>query len=88
MREPIPNRVAQAFLFRFLKHLLAYEDTHDALRSACQFLKLETQYLSAICLPRPLIVSQSPGAAIPTQTSRTQAMDFCPGDRPNGRRSP
>ena len=41
MREPVPNRVAQTFLLRFLQHLLAGEDTHDALRSACQFLKLE-----------------------------------------------
>ena len=52
MREPIPNRVAQAFLLRFLQHLLAYEDTHTALRSTCQFLKLE----HSISLPSAYLV--------------------------------
>ena len=52
MREPIPNRIAQTFLLHFLKHLLAYADTHDALRSTCQFLRLE----QSISLPSAYLI--------------------------------
>ncbi|MGL5081128.1 MAG: CHASE2 domain-containing protein [Microcoleaceae cyanobacterium] len=53
MREPIHNQVAQEFLLHFLRSLGAYQDAHDALLSACQFLKLEKQltYPSAYLIP-------------------------------------
>jgi hypothetical protein len=41
MREPIHNQVAREFLVRFLEVLAEYRDVHDAVRSACQHLKLE-----------------------------------------------
>lgn len=53
MREPIHNQVAQEFLLRFLQALAAFQDTHDALLSACQFLKLDRHltYPSAALVP-------------------------------------
>lgn len=53
MREPIHNRVAQEFLLRFVQSLTEYHDAHDALLSACQFLKLEKNltYPSAYLVP-------------------------------------
>ncbi|MGF1491880.1 MAG: CHASE2 domain-containing protein [Microcoleaceae cyanobacterium] len=53
MREPIHNQVAQAFLLHFLRSLSDYQDAHDALLSACRFLKLEKQvtYPSAYLIP-------------------------------------
>ena len=41
MREPIHNSVAQEFLVQLLKQLAAGQDSHDAVRNASQFLKLE-----------------------------------------------
>ena len=41
MREPIHNRVAQTFLVQFLQHLATYQDVHNALISACEFLRLK-----------------------------------------------
>lgn len=41
MREPIHNRVAQAFLVQFLHRLAQYMDVHEALMAASQTLKLE-----------------------------------------------
>lgn len=53
MREPIHNQVAQEFLLRFLQALAAYQDSHEALLTACQFLKLERNltYPSASLIP-------------------------------------
>lgn len=53
MREPIHNHVAQEFLLRFLRSLAEYHDAHDALLSACQFLKVEKHltYPSAYLIP-------------------------------------
>ncbi|MBE9142295.1 CHASE2 domain-containing protein [Planktothrix mougeotii] len=53
MREPIHNQVAQEFLLRFIRSLTEYHDVHDALLSACQFLKLEKHltYPSAYLIP-------------------------------------
>lgn len=53
MREPIHNRVAQEFLLNFLQALGRHRDVQDAMRSACQFLKLEKNltYPSAHLLP-------------------------------------
>ncbi len=53
MREPIHNQVAQEFLLRFLRSLAEYNDAHDALLSACQFLKVEKHltYPSAYLIP-------------------------------------
>ncbi|NJK37600.1 MAG: CHASE2 domain-containing protein [Oscillatoriales cyanobacterium RM2_1_1] len=53
MREPVHNQVAQEFLRHFLRGLASYQDAHDALLSACQFLKLEKQltYPSAYLIP-------------------------------------
>ena len=39
MREPIHNRVAQAFLMRFLQRLAAHDDVQESLLAATQFLK-------------------------------------------------
>jgi hypothetical protein len=53
MREPIHNQVAQAFLMRFLQVLAEYQDVHNALLAACQYLKLEKNftYPSAYLIP-------------------------------------
>ena len=53
MREPIHNRVAQEFLVRFLQRLAEYEDVHESLLAACQYLKLEKHltYPSAYLIP-------------------------------------
>jgi hypothetical protein len=53
MREPIHNQVAQEFLLRFLQRLAQYKDVHEAMLSACQYLKLEKQltYPSASLIP-------------------------------------
>ncbi len=53
MREPVHNRVAQEFLLQFLRSLAEYNDAHDAMLAACQFLKLEKQltYPSAYLIP-------------------------------------
>ena len=44
MREPIHNRVAQSFLWRFMHGLASHLDVQDAMQSACQWLKLEQQF--------------------------------------------
>jgi CHASE2 domain-containing sensor protein len=41
MREPVHNRVAQEFLVQFIQALAKYEDVHEALLAACQYLKTE-----------------------------------------------
>ncbi|AFY78244.1 CHASE2 domain protein [Pleurocapsa sp. PCC 7327] len=53
MREPIHNRVAQAFLVRFLQLLTQYKDVCDALLAACQYLKQQQNltYPSAYLIP-------------------------------------
>jgi CHASE2 domain-containing sensor protein len=61
MREPVHNRVAQEFLVRFLQRLaeytderkVEYTDVHEALLTACQYLKLEKHltYPSAYLIP-------------------------------------
>jgi hypothetical protein len=53
MREPVPNRVAQEFLVQFLQGLANYQDVHESLLSACQFLKTEKNltYPSAHLIP-------------------------------------
>lgn len=61
MREPVHNRVAQEFLVRFLQRLaeftderkVEYIDVHEALLTACQYLKLEKHltYPSAYLIP-------------------------------------
>lgn len=44
MREPIHNRVAHEFLVPFLQALAGFKDVHDALLSACEFLKSKRSY--------------------------------------------
>lgn len=53
MREPVHNLVAEEFLVRFLQRLAEYADVHEALLSACQYLKLEKHltYPSASLIP-------------------------------------
>ena len=53
MREPIHNRVAQAFLLQFLQSLTQFDDVHTALRKASQSLRLESNltYPSAHLVP-------------------------------------
>jgi hypothetical protein len=53
MREPIHNEVAQTFLVQFLQRLARYENVQEALRGACQFLKIEKHltYPSAYLVP-------------------------------------
>lgn len=53
MREPIHNNVAQEFLLRFLQRLAEYKDVHEAMLTACQYLKLDKHftYPSAYLIP-------------------------------------
>jgi CHASE2 domain-containing sensor protein len=53
MREPIHNQVAEEFLLRFLQTLTEYQDVHEALISASQYLKLEKNltYPSTYLIP-------------------------------------
>lgn len=53
MREPIHDRVAQEFLWYFLRALAEGFDVHDALLKACQHLKLTKNltYPSAYLIP-------------------------------------
>ena len=53
MREPIHNQVAQTFLVQLLQHLSRGENVQEALRGACQFLKLAQNltYPSAYLVP-------------------------------------
>jgi hypothetical protein len=53
MREAIHNQIAQDFLVQFLQGLANFQDVHNALRSACQFLKLKRNltYPSAYLVP-------------------------------------
>jgi hypothetical protein len=53
MREPIHNRVAQAFLVEFLQTLAKHNDVQDSMLAACQMLKLEKNltYPSAYLVP-------------------------------------
>jgi hypothetical protein len=53
MREPIHNHVAKEFLLRFLQTLVTYQDVHEALLSACQYLKVEKNltYPSSFLVP-------------------------------------
>jgi CHASE2 domain-containing sensor protein len=64
MREPVPDRVAQEFLKRFLKTFAAGESLHTAVRQARQSLQgLEGEFPAASWLP---IVFQNP--AVPSLT--------------------
>ncbi|MEM9214941.1 MAG: CHASE2 domain-containing protein [Cyanobacteria bacterium P01_F01_bin.150] len=53
MREPIHNRVAQAFLTRFLQSLASHEDVQDSLLAATQYLQASASltYPSAYLIP-------------------------------------
>ena len=53
MREPVPNTVAQVFLWQFIEQLTQGKDVHDSLLAACQVLKLEKNltYPSAYLIP-------------------------------------
>jgi CHASE2 domain-containing sensor protein len=53
MREAIHNHVAQEFLVQFLQNLADYKDAYHALRSTCEFLRLEQYftYPSAYLIP-------------------------------------
>jgi len=53
MREPIHNLVAQEFLLHFVQSLAEYNNVHEALLDACQYLKLEknSTYPSAYLIP-------------------------------------
>lgn len=53
LREPIHNAVAQTFLVQLLQRLARQENVQEALRGACQFLKLEQNltYPSAYLVP-------------------------------------
>jgi CHASE2 domain-containing sensor protein len=53
MREPIHNQVAQEFFVHFLRQIANYQDVQEALRSTCQWFKLEKNltYPSAYLIP-------------------------------------
>lgn len=53
MREPIHNRVAQAFLIQFMQSLARFDDVHSALQKATQALRSESNltYPSAHLVP-------------------------------------
>lgn len=53
MREPIHNRVAEEIFVQFLNNISQYQDVHQALFSACDYLKLEKNltYPSAYLIP-------------------------------------
>jgi CHASE2 domain-containing sensor protein len=53
MREPIHNRVAEEIFVQFLNNIAQYEDVHQALLAACDYLKLEKNltYPSAYLIP-------------------------------------
>ncbi|MGV0027760.1 CHASE2 domain-containing protein [Phormidesmis priestleyi] len=58
MREPVPDRVAQEFLKRFLIHFSANESLHSSVRQAREWLQgLEDQFPCASWLP---ILFQNP----------------------------
>jgi len=58
MREPVPDRVAQEFLKRFLVHFSANESLHSSVRQAREWLQgLEDQFPCASWLP---ILFQNP----------------------------
>jgi hypothetical protein len=44
MREPVSNALAHEFFVQFARGLSEYQDVHEALLSACQFLKLEKNF--------------------------------------------
>jgi hypothetical protein len=80
MREPIHNAVAQEFLVAFVQALARCEDAHQALRSACQFLKLERNltFPSAALVPS---LFQHPGAVpfrLEPQTFRAKLRRWLP----------
>ena len=62
MREPVHNRVAQEFLLPFLRSLAEYNDAHDAMLAACEFLKLQKHltYPSAYLIPSLFRHPQAP----------------------------
>jgi CHASE2 domain-containing sensor protein len=53
MREPIHNRVAEEIFIQFLNNIAQYQDVHQALLGACDYLKLEKNltYPSAYLIP-------------------------------------
>ncbi|AKG20375.1 CHASE2 domain-containing protein [Calothrix sp. 336/3] len=53
MREPIHNRVAEEIFIQFLNNIAKYQDVHQALLTACDYLKLEKNltYPSAYLIP-------------------------------------
>ncbi|MEA5574022.1 CHASE2 domain-containing protein [Calothrix sp. UHCC 0171] len=53
MREPIHNRVAEEIFVQFLNNVAQYQDVHQALLAACDYLKLEKNltYPSAYLIP-------------------------------------
>ncbi|AFY31636.1 CHASE2 domain-containing protein [Calothrix sp. PCC 7507] len=53
MREPIHNRVAEEIFIQFLNNVSQYQDVHQALLRACDYLKLEKNltYPSAYLIP-------------------------------------
>jgi len=53
MREPIHNSVARDFLIKFIQALANYQDVHQALTTATQYLQLEKHltYPSAYLIP-------------------------------------
>ncbi|WP_088889874.1 CHASE2 domain-containing protein [Leptolyngbya ohadii] len=44
MREKIHNAVAEEFLIQFLKGLAAYQDVHESLIQACEYLETKKRY--------------------------------------------
>ncbi|BAZ42616.1 putative Chase2 sensor protein [Calothrix sp. NIES-4101] len=53
MREPIHNLVAEEIFVQFLKNIAQYQDVHQALLTACDYLKLEKNltYPSTYLIP-------------------------------------
>jgi CHASE2 domain len=53
MREPIHNRVAEEIFVHFLNNIAQYQDVHQSLLTACDYLKLEKNltYPSAYLIP-------------------------------------
>ena len=85
MREPVPDRVAQEFLKRFLRLFANGESFYLAVREARERLQgIEGEFPGASWLP---VIFQNPAAAPPTWQQLRQKIDSTPSLRPTRRPS-
>ncbi|HEY9642466.1 MAG TPA: CHASE2 domain-containing protein [Coleofasciculaceae cyanobacterium] len=83
MREPIPNRVAQAFLVRFVQGLADHQDVQESLLHTCQWLKTEQNltYPSAHLVPSLFCQPPVTWFRIPLQGVRQRLRRWLPQRR-------